>query len=121
MKLVVAEAESAALGAALSGVRLVSSELTVTELRRAVLRRPPAPLGLADLVLQTLVLLPVDRAVLDRAATLLPVALRSLDAVHLATALSLGSAVDDVLTYDHRMAEAARTAGLAVASPGAAL
>lgn len=43
--------------------------------------------------------------------------LRTLDAIHLATALRLGSDLDAVVTYDNRLAEAARTLGLPVAAP----
>ena len=54
---------------------------------------------------------------LDAAALLDPVSIRSLDAIHLATARSLGADVGVVVTYDDRMADAARGLGLEVASP----
>lgn len=57
-----------------------------------------------------------DRALLA-AGTLAPAEMRSLDAIHLATALGLGSDLARVITYDGRMADAAQTLGLAVASP----
>ena len=57
--------------------------------------------------------------ILDRAAQLPEPTLRSLDAIHLATALDLGSSVDILLTYDRVLIEAARAASLTTASPGA--
>jgi hypothetical protein len=51
------------------------------------------------------------------AATLEPVELRTLDAIHLGCALALGDDLAGVLTYDHRMADAARTRGVAVIAP----
>ena len=62
-------------------------------------------------------LLAVDDDLLDAAALLEPQTLRSLDAVHLASALSIGDALVAVVTYDRRLADAARGAGLAVLSP----
>lgn len=119
MKLVVREAESGALRALVPGLRLVSSELTVTELLRAVLRRPPVPREAAETVLATLNLLPLDRSQLTRAGTLRPPELRSLDAIHLEAAQGLGAGLDVLLTYDTRLAAAARSAGLPVEAPGA--
>ena len=58
----------------------------------------------------------VDEPVLRDAAGLEPRPLRSLDAIHLATALSLGD-LDAMVTYDGRLATAAAEAGLEVASP----
>ena len=54
----------------------------------------------------------------ERAATLDPDALRSLDAIHLASAMELGDELDEIVTYDARLAEAARSYGIAVISPG---
>jgi uncharacterized protein len=59
----------------------------------------------------------LDTTVLEHAATLPPVELRSLDALHLATALSLADEIGVVLTYDDRLASAATAAGLTVRSP----
>jgi predicted nucleic acid-binding protein len=52
------------------------------------------------------------------AATMEPVELRTLDAIHLSCALALGDELAGVLTYDHRMADAARSRGIAVVAPG---
>ena len=62
-------------------------------------------------------LISVSRRVLDGAAELLPVELRSLDAIHLATAQLLGDDLARLITYDARMAEAARGLGWTVVSP----
>jgi predicted nucleic acid-binding protein len=56
-------------------------------------------------------------ATFERAATLDPEELRSLDALHLAAALELGDELDGIVTYDHRMAAAASLYGVAVQSP----
>lgn len=60
----------------------------------------------------------LDEPLLDRAGDLEPPDLHSLDAVHLAAALSIGSDLGVVITYDGRLAEAALAQGLDVASPG---
>ena len=55
----------------------------------------------------------------ERAALLEPVTMRSLDALHLAAALALGDDLGAVITYDARLAEAARSAGIRMIAPGA--
>jgi hypothetical protein len=62
-------------------------------------------------------LVPITRDLLETAADLGPPSLRSLDALHLATALSLGSALDAFVVYDERLARAATEAGLPVVAP----
>lgn len=69
------------------------------------------------LVLAEVDLVRLDEPILDRAARLDPPALRSLDAIHLATALSLDD-LEAIVTYDDQMADAARSAGLTVSVPG---
>lgn len=117
-KLVVAEPESAALAERLAGQVLVGSALLVTEVSRAVRRvlgRSHDAL-LAE-VLRMIDLVAVDRAVLSAAADLEPATLRSLDAVHLASALVLGDRLDVLIGYDDRLVTAARAAGLTVERP----
>lgn len=63
-------------------------------------------------------LLPLDDAVLAEAVSLAPATLRSLDALHLATALSIRNDVGVLITYDRRLAEAATACGFSVARPG---
>ena len=62
-------------------------------------------------------LLPLDEAVLARAKTIAPAQLRTLDAMHLATALSLGTDLAVLVSYDDRLNDAAQAAGLTVLSP----
>jgi predicted nucleic acid-binding protein len=117
VKLVIAEAETPALLAALAGVvRLVASEILEVEALRAI-RRADGALDAAHAQLAGVRLLPLSEDVRTRAAALEPPSLRSLDAIHLATALSLGGRLEGVYTYDARMSVAARDAGLDVHAP----
>jgi uncharacterized protein len=59
----------------------------------------------------------VNDRVLNLAGTMQPAELRSLDAIHLATAERLGSDVSELVIYDERLAEAARQRGYRVSSP----
>jgi predicted nucleic acid-binding protein len=59
----------------------------------------------------------IDDRLLDTAGLLEPGVMRTLDAIHVATAMSLGDDLDAVITYDERMVEAARLVGLPVVSP----
>ena len=118
-KLVVLEPETAALERDLLNRRgLLSSRLAATELRRAARRAGRRRiLQQVDEVLDTLVLVDVSTEILDRAGRLAPPELRTLDAIHLATATSLGIRDLEFITYDTRLASAARTAGLVVVRP----
>jgi len=69
-------------------------------------------------VLDAVYLLDITPAILDRAAIADPPLLRSLDAIHLATAVSIDDPRLEVITYDRRFAEAAQSSGLRVAQPG---
>jgi predicted nucleic acid-binding protein len=89
----------------------------VTELVRVVARAAPELLQVARDRLSEVDLVPQSRAILDAAGLLEPQALRTLDAIHLATAAALGSSLAGVLTYDHRMAAAATRLGFSVISP----
>lgn len=126
VKLVRDEAESEALRAFLADADLVSSELALTEIpravRRAVAQDPALPLDLllersAELI-DALSLCPLDRALLEGAGALAEPALRALDAIHVASAVALDP-VGAFVTYDDRQAAAARLAGLRTMSPGA--
>jgi uncharacterized protein len=93
-----------------------SSLLTLVEARRALARdRPPEEFEpvLAQ-VTEPIDLIPISRAIVESASRLQPRLLRSLDAIHLASALSLGADLDALVTYDRRLAEAARGMGLRV-------
>lgn len=118
VKLAVKESESTELRRFLRRKRpLVSSALARTEVARALL-----PLGAVAVrrgrdVLALLELLRVNDRVLTEAGNLLPSELRSLDAIHLATALEFGSDLGRFVTYDARLAKAANSLGLDVVAP----
>ena len=120
LKLAIHEPETAALEAFLAGCEgLVSSRLSVLECRRAASRAPHVRLlQTIDDVLDAIYLLEITPAILEDAAKTDPPLLRSLDAIHLATALSIGDAQVEVITYDQRFADAARASGLTVVQPG---
>jgi predicted nucleic acid-binding protein len=95
----------------------VSSSLLAVEAIRACARYGSGYGERARSWLEGLALLPLDDAVLDMAASLSPAGLRSLDALHLATALSIRDEIGVLFTYDQRLAEAAEGEGLVVAQP----
>jgi uncharacterized protein len=120
LKLAVRERETSALEADLaSRSGLLASRLAVLECRRAARRAGVRRvLRAVDGILEALYLLDITPAILDEAAALDPAVLRSLDAIHLATALSIDEPDLDVITYDGRLAGAARASGLTVVQPG---
>lgn len=120
VKLVVVEAESEALSLWLRETERVpvACDLVRTELMRAVRRVAPELTSQAREVLDRLTLLNVTAATFESAGRLDPPALRSLDALHLASALALGDDLDGLVTYDDRRADAARVHGIPVLAPG---
>jgi predicted nucleic acid-binding protein len=127
VKLVREEPETAVLHAFLDDADLVSSELVLTEVPRAIRRAaahdPDLPLRpLIDRsgdLLDAVALLPLDRALLAAAGAFSEPALRALDAIHVAAAVDL-SPIDAFVSYDQRQSAAARLAGLRTVAPGAA-
>ncbi|MPZ26993.1 MAG: PIN domain-containing protein [Micromonosporaceae bacterium] len=118
VKLAVAEPESAALRQYLRRRQgLVSSALARTEVLRALLPAGEEAMAQGRAVLRTLDLIRVSDRVFEAAGTLQPVEVRSLDAIHLATAQLLGADLRQVVTYDRQMAEAAEVLGLKASSP----
>lgn len=118
VKLVVTEARSAELRTYLKRhPRRVSSALLRTEAVRAVRLAGPDALAQTRRALRAIDLVAVGDGILDAAGTLEPGVLRTLDAIHLATAMTLGDDLDVVITYDARMAESARLLGLPLATP----
>lgn len=118
IKLVRSERESPALRAEIaSGDALVSSVLLLVEGRRAAARYGPLALTRARSALTTITLLPLDDDTLERAADLEPSELRSLDALHLAAATSLGDDLGRFYCYDARLCAAAAELGLNVRQP----
>lgn len=119
VKLVLGEEEAAALRTELTTWEgAVASRLLRTEAIRACARYGQTFADLAREALNAVALLPLDDDVLDAAAAVEPGGLRTLDALHLATALSVGDDVGAMLVYDARLASAAEQAGLRVLSPG---
>lgn len=103
-------------------LRLVASSLVEVELPRALRRHAPADLPHAADVLDRLYRIEIDREVRTIAASFTEAGLRSLDAIHLATAQLLNRESNGELrsfvTYDRRLLAAATEAGLRVDSPG---
>jgi uncharacterized protein len=96
---------------------LVASALLRVEAMRACRRYGEEFARRAEEGLARVALLPIDAAVLDVAAALAPPSLRSPDAIHLATALSLGDDLGAFVVYDERLRAAADAAGLPVSAP----
>lgn len=119
IKVVVEEVESDALRAFLasSHARRVSSALLRTEALRAVRHLGPDAISVVREGLRRIELVAVDDRVLDAAGILEPRMLRTLDAIHVATALAIGDDLDGIVTYDARMTEAARLMGLRTLGP----
>jgi predicted nucleic acid-binding protein len=119
VKLIVAEPKSGALRRYLGErPRIISSRIVEVELRRAVARQDEIDAGdRVSSLIATVELLELDGEVARRAGELTPATLRSLDAIHLASALVIAPEVDAVVAYDTRLAAAARAAGLAVVAP----
>jgi predicted nucleic acid-binding protein len=122
MKLVTPEDESDSLKNFLAGanprstaVRLLSSQLAKTEIFRASASISPDASHTARELARSVTFLGLDRPILHQAALVMPASLRTLDAIHVTTALWGGL---DVISYDNRLNEAAREAGLTVYSPG---
>ena len=121
VKLATPEAETDALRAELDTYDVrVTSRLATVEVARALRRRGAASAGLGDAVAEAftgLAIVELDEAIAEPAGRMDPATLRSLDAIHLASALALGSELGAVVTYDTRLADAARDAGLEVVAP----
>lgn len=118
-KLVAPAPQTAALHALLVSYDgdLVASDLARTEVLRMAGRLDPPRRAEARAVLETLVLVPLLTRIADAAGVIGPPQLRSLDALHLATALELGDDLASIVTYDERQADAARQLGLTVIAP----
>jgi len=117
-KLVAQELESAALRHHLRSAQLrTSAMLLQTEALRAAARLSPAHLAAARQQLRGMAFIQMDRQLYGFAGALTPPELRSLDALHIAAALTLGQDLVEFVTYDDRMVKAARAHGLPVVSP----
>lgn len=118
VKLAVREPESDALRRHLRRRRpWLSSALARTEVLRALLPGGDRAVAAGRQVLARCDLIRINDQVLDRAGSLSPIELRSLDSIHLATAQRLGADLGGLVTYDLRMAAAAVQLGLRVVAP----
>lgn len=117
VKLCWREEESDALRAHVAGRPLISSVTLHVEAGRAALRRSAADVAIAQQRLRRVSRLDIAGATVSLASTLLPPEVRSLDAVHLAAAKLLGADLDELITYDERMRQAAIAQGFRVSSP----
>jgi predicted nucleic acid-binding protein len=118
VKLAIREPESTALRRYLRRRRpVVSSALARTEVLRALLPAGDEAVARGRSVLQRLDLVRVNDRVLHAAAVLRPPELRSLDAIHLATAQQLGHELTALVTYDDRMITAAKQLGYRIVQP----
>lgn len=125
VKLVREERESPALRTFLDDADLVSSELVLAEIPRAIRRAAASDPSLAigslleraGELIEALALRPLDSGLLSSAGALAEPVLRALDAIHLASAVRL-TPIDAFVTYDERQAAAARLAGLRTVAPG---
>lgn len=118
VKLVIPEPETAALRAEIeTWDRYVSSALVQTEIVRACARISSAARRVAERVVASLDLIAIDDDILARATRLKPLELRTLDAIHVASAQILGSALGAVIAYDARLVQGARTARLTTLEP----
>ena len=120
VKLVAPEPETAALVEALrSDPDTISSGLARVEVMRALARAGATAERMirASAVLERIALVPIDGGILVRAADVPPPDLRTLDAIHLATALLVRHDIGGLITYDARLAEAAAAADIPVFAP----
>jgi uncharacterized protein len=119
VKLVLPEPQSEALAAAIDSEwpYLTASEILVVETNRAVSRVRSGLWPLASRRLESVALLPLSAEVRKAACRVGPAVVRTLDAIHLATALSASDRIGAVLTYDNRLADACAATGLPVLAP----
>ena len=120
VKLAHAEPESAALRSWLderAEIQWISSVLTEIESFRALARYAPEAASRLPAVLDQIDLIDLDQRIRMLAQTVTPVTVRSLDAIHLGTALRYRSSLTSFVTYDKRLLDGAQAAGLPIDSP----
>ncbi|MGI8594810.1 MAG: type II toxin-antitoxin system VapC family toxin [Solirubrobacteraceae bacterium] len=118
VKLVLFEAESVALASTLDEWPIqASSALARVEVLRVAARKSEAARERARRTVAGLTLLAIDAAILDAAAKIEPPGIRALDAIHLASAKSMGGVLGVVISYDRRMLFGAAALGLPTLSP----
>ena len=120
VKLVAPEEETDALAAFLAQHRSqATSVIGLVEVRRAATRRPGVARERVEDVLGRISAIGLDRTTVAAAGSTGPAALRTLDAIHLASAAALGDDLEAFVTYDRRLADAARVLGMPDVAPGA--
>jgi predicted nucleic acid-binding protein len=122
VKIAAEEPESVALrGWLRERSRLLTSRISTVEVARAIGRKEEGSVArgraAAREAFTSVALTELDAGIANRAAELGPATLRALDAIHLATALAIGDELTAFVTYDNRLADAAREAGLEVIAP----
>jgi predicted nucleic acid-binding protein len=121
VKLATMESETDALRRALDHYDLrLTNRLAMVEVARALVRRGVASRALTDAVVGAfdgIGIVELDAAIAEAAGQVGPSALRSLDAVHVASALSMRDELEALITYDNRLADAGRAVGLDVVAP----
>ncbi|MHB8507866.1 MAG: type II toxin-antitoxin system VapC family toxin [Candidatus Dormibacteria bacterium] len=120
VKLVVREEASDVLRGYLGSAELVTSAVASVEVPRAAFLKTgnARVVRHAERILGRFALVVLDEDLQRKAARAQPPGLRTLDAIHLVSALELRDRVESAVIYDHRLAEAARAAGLSVHAPG---
>lgn len=123
LKLLFEERESAALAqwiSARAGTPMVSSELARAEVIRAARRLNADVVPASRALVGQLDLIPLDGGLIDEAADAGEPLLRTLDAIHLVSALSIRADLTAFVAYDNRMVAAALAAGIEPTQPTAA-
>jgi uncharacterized protein len=95
----------------------VASALVEVEVVRAVRRAVPELLERAARVVAQIAVIEPSESIRSRIAVLEPVTLRTLDVLHLATALEIADELEGLVTYDRRMSDAADNLGLTILAP----
>lgn len=122
VKLATAEPETRALRAwLLERSPLITSRISTVEVARAIARKTEGRAARGRSAVReaftAVSLSELDADIASLAADLGPPTVRALDAIHLATALAIGNELAEFVTYDRRLADAARAAGLEVMAP----
>ena len=118
LKLLIVEKESADLTDFID-FTIKSSVLTRVEVIRVLYKIAPEKIDRAQIILAGIDLTPVNPAILSMAENFAPaITLKSLDALHVATAIFLDKSVEGVITYDKAMIKNAKELGIKVISPG---
>ena len=119
LKYVFAEPERPAMVKALTS-QAISSELARLEVKRAVFRINPKDIDLANEELSRINFVSISNQVLTVAESFTgSITLATLDAIHVATAITLGHQIEGIITYDKQMIANAAVMGIKVLSPGA--